>query len=458
MPKEQETLDTSGTLNIQSRSPRSLQGRNTKNLSLNIDDNSVRVSNPGNFTTVPNITTKPLVIGQNMLRSPSKTHQQPPLMTKSSEASIYSVPLAHKASSTSPIYANSGLRNAKQGGFQKIGRVHSLSLSVKTKELKPSSSMRERSQTLSSAFETSTPQLRDFGGAGDKKTWILPEDDINACESSSPPSLHEKLDINYSNVYKENAYPEGPLLVIPPNIFLYSEPTLQEVLKFDVVINVASEVMSLDSLLPNEKKIEYHHILWTHSSKISLDLDRVTELIQVATLQNKKILIHCQCGVSRSASLIVAYIMKFYKMGLNDAYNHLKSTAKEISPNMGLIFQLMEWSESWSKGNTKSTGAFNEHEKANRQLQYREEAERYGMLINSSSSPNDLSLVSPDMTPKTPGDYFKNSSSSSASTSSSTIVEHQTNLKSVALSPDLENFSPTISTDTVTTTSGDFWS
>lgn len=468
MLKEQETLDTSRTLNIQSRSPRSLQGRNTKNLSLNIDDRTVRVSSPENLTTVPNITAKPLVIGQNMLRSPSGIHQQSPPSMKSNEASIYAPPLVHKASSTSPIYASSGIRsngNGKQGSFQKIGRVHSLSLSVKTKALKPPSSfVRDRSQTLSSAFETSTPQLRDFGAEVDKKTWILPENDINPCES--PSSLHrdssnEKLNITYSSVYKENAYPEGPLLVIPPNIFLYSEPTLEEVLQFDVVINVAKEVMSLDSLLPNAKKIEYHHVLWTHSSKISLDLDRLTELIQIATLQNKKVLIHCQCGVSRSASLVVAYIMKFYKMGLNDAYNHLKSIAKEISPNMGLIFQLMEWSESWTKGNTKNTGAFNEHQKTNRQLQDREEeeeAERYGMLITSSSSPNDLSLGSPDMTPKTPGDYFKNSSSSSTSTSSSTIVEHQTNIKSVALSPDLENFSPTISTDTAATASAEFWS
>lgn len=59
--------------------------------------------------------------------------------------------------------------------------------------------------------------------------------------------------------------------------------------------------------------------------------------------EGKRILVHCQCGVSRSASLVVAFVMKERSWDLNQAYAFVKRKAPAISPNMGLIFQLMEW-------------------------------------------------------------------------------------------------------------------
>ncbi|CCH62190.1 hypothetical protein TBLA_0G02510 [Henningerozyma blattae CBS 6284] len=153
---------------------------------------------------------------------------------------------------------------------------------------------------------------------------------------------------NYSpEEYVANAYPNGPLLVVPPNIYLYSEPNLDEILKFDVIINVAKEIPNLKaSLIDNpHNKINYYHIHWSHNSKIYKDLNYLTNMMHDYSIQNKRILVHCQCGVSRSASLIVAYIMRYCNMNLNDAYDHLKLIAKDISPNMGLIFQLTEWNE-----------------------------------------------------------------------------------------------------------------
>lgn len=67
--------------------------------------------------------------------------------------------------------------------------------------------------------------------------------------------------------------------------------------------------------------------------------------MHTAVTKGKKILVHCQCGVSRSASLIVGYMMRYENLALNDAYAKLKEIAKDISPNMGLIFQLMEWND-----------------------------------------------------------------------------------------------------------------
>lgn len=234
-----------------------------------------------------------------------------------------------------------------------------------------------------------------------------------------------------------NVYPHGPLFICEPNIYLYSEPTREEALKFDVIINVAREVKNpfdepscapvssnnlkssisysssceaysaysddfsslpssppsslesnsdhamsspltssenaLSPLAPEDSSWqplsslptcpsgqsapeglpEYIYVPWDHNSKLTNDLDMLTELMRTRSLEGKRILVHCQCGVSRSASLIVAYVMRMQQWGLHESYEWVKSRAGSISPNMTLIFQLMEWGKSIQSVNQK---------------------------------------------------------------------------------------------------------
>ncbi|GME84162.1 unnamed protein product [Ambrosiozyma monospora] len=104
-----------------------------------------------------------------------------------------------------------------------------------------------------------------------------------------------------------------------------------------------SKVNAKTGYTGRQKKIQYYFIPWTHNSRLVSDFPHLTQIIDDALLSNKKVLIHCQCGVSRSASLILAYFMKVNKTGYNDAYNQLKLKAPLISPNLSLIYELMEW-------------------------------------------------------------------------------------------------------------------
>ena len=236
-------------------------------------------------------------------------------------------------------------------------RNHSLSLSIKTQNLSQNDSniIRHRSKTLAtiktpvSLTSSNNNYYSTYNTTG---KWSLPG--IPSSDSSSDDNEKNNMGVNIPSPFQENlsiyhhtVYSNGPLNVISQNVFLYSEPTIDEVLKFDVIINVAEEVKDLQDKIPIELKssINYYHINWSHDSKIAKDLYDWTELIHMANISGKRVLVHCQCGVSRSASLIVAYIMRYDKLHLNDAYNKLKLIAKDVSPNMGLIFQLMEWDE-----------------------------------------------------------------------------------------------------------------
>ncbi|KAF2773165.1 DSPc-domain-containing protein, partial [Teratosphaeria nubilosa] len=149
---------------------------------------------------------------------------------------------------------------------------------------------------------------------------------------------------------KPEAYPDGPICVYEPYIDLYLEPTAEQCRKYDVVMNVANEVRNPLLQHTQNSEPEYIHIKWEHNSDIVPDLLRLCKLLDEKVKQSKRVLVHCQCGVSRSASLVVAYgLYKDPDMSVQEAYDAIKKRSKWIGPNMNLIMQLQEFRTSLSR-------------------------------------------------------------------------------------------------------------
>ncbi|KAI9345791.1 dual specificity phosphatase, partial [Zopfochytrium polystomum] len=55
------------------------------------------------------------------------------------------------------------------------------------------------------------------------------------------------------------------------------------------------------------------------------------------------ILVACQQGISRSASLVIAYVMRRLGLPLADAYEHVKDRSPWVAPNMWFLGQLAEF-------------------------------------------------------------------------------------------------------------------
>lgn len=63
--------------------------------------------------------------------------------------------------------------------------------------------------------------------------------------------------------------------------------------------------------------------------------------------ENGRILIHCQAGVSRSATIIMAYLMKYYGMSSIDAFLFTRSRRLEVvvQPNEQFMYELLEFEQ-----------------------------------------------------------------------------------------------------------------
>lgn len=68
--------------------------------------------------------------------------------------------------------------------------------------------------------------------------------------------------------------------------------------------------------------------------------DDTFKYITKAKKEGSKVLVHCKMGVSRSASVVIAYAMKAYNWDFSQAWKHVKDKRNCIKPNNNFVLQL----------------------------------------------------------------------------------------------------------------------
>ncbi len=63
--------------------------------------------------------------------------------------------------------------------------------------------------------------------------------------------------------------------------------------------------------------------------------DSSARLIRQKLNERKNVLVHCYQGISRSATLIIAYYIKYFNMTLEGALSKIKKRREIINPNRG---------------------------------------------------------------------------------------------------------------------------
>lgn len=101
-------------------------------------------------------------------------------------------------------------------------------------------------------------------------------------------------------------------------------PYFLDQLKITCVINAAPELP--DTPLPDSKPLYFQvPVLDKGDVDIKVYFDEAADLIEQVRQTNGATMVHCVAGVSRSASLCIAYLMKHMRMTLKNAYALVKS-------------------------------------------------------------------------------------------------------------------------------------
>lgn len=149
----------------------------------------------------------------------------------------------------------------------------------------------------------------------------------------------------------------GPTRILP-NLYLGCQ---RDVLNKELMQqNGIGYVLNASSTCPKPDFIPESHFLRvpvndSFCEKILPWLDKSVDFIEKAKASNGCVLVHCLAGISRSATIAIAYIMKRMDMSVDEAYRFVKEKRPTISPNFNFLGQLLDY-EKKIKNQTGASG------------------------------------------------------------------------------------------------------
>ncbi|XP_007965890.3 dual specificity protein phosphatase 16 [Chlorocebus sabaeus] len=149
----------------------------------------------------------------------------------------------------------------------------------------------------------------------------------------------------------------GPTRILP-NLYLGCQ---RDVLNKELMQqNGIGYVLNASNTCPKPDFIPESHFLRvpvndSFCEKILPWLDKSVDFIEKAKASNGCVLVHCLAGISRSATIAIAYIMKRMDMSLDEAYRFVKEKRPTISPNFNFLGQLLDY-EKKIKNQTGASG------------------------------------------------------------------------------------------------------
>ncbi|XP_038240755.1 dual specificity protein phosphatase 2 [Dermochelys coriacea] len=136
----------------------------------------------------------------------------------------------------------------------------------------------------------------------------------------------------------------GPVEILP---FLYlgscyhsSNKEVLESLGITAVLNVSASC-------PNHFEGQFRYksipVEDNHMAEISIWFQEAIGFIDSVKSSGGRVLVHCQAGISRSATICLAYLIQTQRVRLEEAFDFVKQRRGVISPNFSFMGQLLQF-------------------------------------------------------------------------------------------------------------------
>eukprot|EP00116_Pleurobrachia_bachei_P008766 sb/3469028/ len=103
------------------------------------------------------------------------------------------------------------------------------------------------------------------------------------------------------------------------------------------------------------------------------------------------ILVHCRAGISRSATVVMAYLIQYYNKNMEEAFDFIKMKHPCISPNFNFMGQLLQFQN--ERAAKKSDGSTPSSDHWEAQEDEREEEEEEDNVVLSAFTTASLPLI-----------------------------------------------------------------
>jgi len=122
-----------------------------------------------------------------------------------------------------------------------------------------------------------------------------------------------------------------------------SNSAVLERFQLTYILNTAKECPSYF-----DGNLKYHYLRLdlldcaTQNLDLTL-LDQAFRFIDEAREKKAKVLVHCRAGQSRSATIVISYLIRTFRWTLQQAYRFVQDKRPAVSPNLGFMAQLSQF-------------------------------------------------------------------------------------------------------------------
>ncbi|ELU13834.1 hypothetical protein CAPTEDRAFT_83446, partial [Capitella teleta] len=171
--------------------------------------------------------------------------------------------------------------------------------------------------------------------------------------ASSCVSLKRRYSLPLGMKYDCSFGTQGdPVMVLPwlylGNAFHAAQVVRLRELGITALLNVAASTPFLrspahSSAAPPAFHYKHLSIDDTSTSNISMWFPEAFAFIEETRRNQGVVLVHCHAGISRSATICIAYLMRHQCLTLDQAHDFLHTRRSRIAPNLNFMWQLLEY-------------------------------------------------------------------------------------------------------------------
>lgn len=122
-----------------------------------------------------------------------------------------------------------------------------------------------------------------------------------------------------------------------------AEASNKDLLKSSNVTHILTVAVAVAPLYPDEFVYKVIEVIDRSETNLTQYFDECFNFIDEARQSGGGVLVHCFMGMSRSVTIVVAYLMKRHGMSFSKAMEHVKSRRPQALPNVGFISQLQHF-------------------------------------------------------------------------------------------------------------------
>lgn len=164
---------------------------------------------------------------------------------------------------------------------------------------------------------------------------VLKDKTVEFMTSSENTSTNNRLFEEKQGYLEKCSFIASPPVHIIDNIYLSgaygaANYTVLKNLDIKTIINVTKEIQNY---FPDDFTYHKYAILDNNEANIE---EHVMDIMKIIDDTKDNILIHCFLGKSRSASIVIYYLMSKHNMGLDEAIDFIKKK-RDINPNIRFI-------------------------------------------------------------------------------------------------------------------------